>query len=358
MAHELAEINGRVAMFCTGKQEAAWHHLGQRTRAATTWQEAMTLAELDWPVSKHQLFGPDLTPVDAWGIFREEAGKGIFLGAVGAQYTPIQNRYAFEFVDTLLEAEKGAHYESAGALRGGKQIWCMARVPAADIWIDGTNDYHAGYLLFTTSHDGSTAATCKLTSIRVVCNNTLTMALSAANNSATAVLRVRHTKDAENRLEQIKGMLRGVAMDSKTLGEKLNSLAQRKMTRETFAGIFERLFPKNEDAATQTRRDNILGDVMRLYESNDRNAIPEIAGTAYNLLNAITEYYDHKSTVRLTDARKAEGLSEQGMRAEGALFGTGEARKAEALEIILAATEHNPINRIAGTGQHSAAGIL
>ena len=122
MAHNLMTRNGSTAMFCTGDRDAAWHKLGQRTPNAVTWQEAMRLADLSWPVSKQVLFDSNGKPVSAWGIFRED--DSAFLGAVGERYTPIQNKDAFEFVDVLMEATNGAHYDSAGALGNGERIWC------------------------------------------------------------------------------------------------------------------------------------------------------------------------------------------------------------------------------------------
>jgi len=179
MAHNLMTRNGSTAMFCTGDRDAAWHKLGQRTPNAVTWQEAMRLADLSWPVSKQVLFDSNGKPVSAWGIFRED--DSAFLGAVGERYTPIQNKDAFEFVDVLMEATNGAHYDSAGALGNGERIWCSAKVPFDFEPVPG--DKTETYLMFTTSHDGSASAVCKLTTVRVVCQNTLSQAIGSAGLS-------------------------------------------------------------------------------------------------------------------------------------------------------------------------------
>src|SRR5579864_4686782 len=128
MAHNIWNQNGRDSMFCVGGREAAWHKLGARTPDAVSWEQAMELANLNWQVKKMQLSGP-FGLVDAYGIFRDT--DNAFLGSVGDVYSPIQNKVAFEFVDTLIEAA-GSHYESAGALGRGERIWCLARVPEAD----------------------------------------------------------------------------------------------------------------------------------------------------------------------------------------------------------------------------------
>ena len=338
MAHNLyTDRSGRTAMFCTGNRKAAWHELGQRTDGAVRWEDAMKLAGLDWTCDKQQLFiplGDGFAPVPTWGIVRQS--DNAYLGTVGAQYQIIQNKYAFDFVDSLLEAENGSHYESAGALGNGERIWCLAKVPHT-ITVAG-EDKSEVYLLFTTSHDGSMAATAKMSTVRVVCQNTLNMALSA-NGS---MVRVKHTRDAERRFEQAKRLMEGVGVDAKRLEDKLNLLALRRMTKESMVSIMDRLFPASKDAeAITTRRENVLADILRLYESNDRNTFPQIRGTAYNLLNAVTEYTDHERTARITEGRKDYSLAQA--RAENALVGTGDKLKQEALEVIMQVTAGNPM---------------
>ena len=338
MAHNIwKDANGVNAMFCVGDRKAAWHELGQRTENAVTWSEAQKLAGLDWTVTKEQLYLPvngDFVHVPTWGIVR--SSDGAYLGTVGAQYQIIQNVEAFDFVDTLLEAESGSHYESAGALGNGERIWCLARVPHT-ITVAG-EDKSEVFLLFTTSHDGSMAATAKMSTVRVVCQNTLNMALSANG----AMVRVKHTRDAQRKMDHARRLMEGVGVDAKKLEEKLNLLAARRMTRESMTAIFDRLFPKPKEAdQNTTRRENVLADVLRLYESNDKNAFPQIRGTAYNLLNAITEYTDHERTARITDGRKGYSVSQA--RAENALVGTGDKLKQDALEYILESTVGAPL---------------
>jgi phage/plasmid-like protein (TIGR03299 family) len=159
-------------------------------------------------------------------MFRTDTGA--FLGSAGDRYTPIQNKMAFEFVDALLAVEEGAHYESAGALGNGEKIWCLARIPR-DITIAGTDDSSLSYLMFCTSHDGSLAAQAKITSVRVVCNNTLTSAV----NGNGSMLRVKHTKQAQDRLDAARKLMNKAVTGIKDLEEKLNLLALRKMTRES-----------------------------------------------------------------------------------------------------------------------------
>lgn len=293
MSHNLATINGRTAMMYNARGGKPWHGLGTAIDGAATWQQAVQMAGLDWTVSKRSLYNSIGVRVDAWGTFRDT--DDVFLGVVGSGYTPIQHADAFGFMDTLMEAENGAHYESAGALGRGEKFWGLARVPY-DFRINGYDDKHETYLLFASSHDGSMAATAKLTTVRVVCNNTLNVALGTGAESA---IRIKHTAHSPDRLAAAKKLLSGAAQSASTLRGKLEELA-------------------------------------RLFESNDGNAIPEIRGTAYNLLNACTEWCDHHRSVRVTDDRK--GMSVDTIRKQSAMF-EYDSWKDKAIDAILTATE-------------------
>lgn len=341
MAHNIYNDGTKDCMFVVGNRDAAWHRLGQRTPNAVNWEQAMKLAGLDWKVLKQQNYARQPiapytpVPVQGWTVFR--SSDNAELGQVGPDYVVKQNEDCFKFVDTLLEANGGAHYDSAGALGNGARIWCAVRVPKADINVLG-EDKQETYLVFTTSHDGSMSHTVKLTCVRVVCQNTL----QASLNDAGAMLRVKHTRNADARLADASRLMTGVVQDAKQLETKLNTLARRRMTRESMVTVLNRLFPQAADAAVnQTRRSNMLADVLSLYESNDRDAIPAIRGTAYNLLNAITEYTDHIRTARITDA-KPDGYTLAQARAESAVSGSGDKLKTQALAVIDECTESSP----------------
>jgi len=216
----------------------------------------------------------------------------------------------------------------------------MARIPEA-IRIIGTKDESRLFLLAATGHDGSMAFTYKLVAERVVCENTLTMALGEAGS----VVRVKHTKNAADRMNAAVRYMAQVTNAASSLSDKFNALAQRKMTRESYDAVMDRLFPKTEDA-NQTRRQGLIESIMGLYESNDKDAIPEIRGTAYNLLNAITEHTDHFRTSRITEGRKADGYTVDQARAENALFGTGDKLKGMALDALLDLTAKNPASSL------------
>lgn len=329
MSHNIYNDGTKDCMFVVGKREDAWHMLGQRCDSAVSWEQAVQLAGLNWRVAKQRNYARNplgkVVETDSYTIFRDSDNAQ--LGTVGPEFTIKQNEDCFRFVDTLLEANGGSHYDSAGALDNGAKIWCSVRVPKADIAVGA--DRHESYLMFATAHDGSMAHTVKLTTVRVVCQNTLNSALSGAGE----MFRVKHTKSADVRLNRAKELMTGVTMDAVRLQDKLRTLAQRKMTRESMVTVLNRLFPApKEDNANTTRRENVLTEVLGLYASNDSGAFPEIAGSAYNLLNAVTEYTDHFRSARITDSRK--GMSVEQARAENAVSGTGDRLKSTALAVI------------------------
>jgi phage/plasmid-like protein (TIGR03299 family) len=337
MAHNIANIDGKDAMFTVGNREAAWHLLGQRTSDTVSWDIAMAEAGLDWQVKTADLFSRDtkgaVTKIHGHKSIWRDTNEPACLGVVGDGYTPIQNRHAFHFVDGLLEAMDGAHYESAGALGNGERIWCLAKLPV-DIRIANTDDVSKSYLLFTNSHDGTSAGIAKLTSVRVVCQNTLSAALSDGGK----VLRFKHTRNVHERMNEAREIMRGINSDVRLFNMRLNNLAAKRMTRTSMVAILDKLFPAPKVEASQTRRNNTVAQVLELFAKNDNDAIPEIRGSAYNMLNAVTEFTDHFRTVRNGD----DGRDKQHARAEAALFGTGEKLKESAVAVIEAETKDNP----------------
>lgn len=344
MAHNIARIEGQDAMFCVGDRQAAWHGLGQRTQDAATWQDAMILAKLDWPVELKDMFARNpvtqqVTQVAGYkSVWRAGTKEQAQLGIVGDDYHVIQNAQAFDFVDSLLQAHSGAHYESAGALGAGESIWVLARIPGADFTIPGTQDQHKGYLLVATGHAGNMSYLYKLVSTRVVCQNTLTAALGESG----AMGRIRHTKSADDRLAMAKKVMPGIVVTAQRLGEKLARLAQRRMTKESMISVLNKLFPENKEAESSSKRNNIVTQVLQLFADADGGKVPEVKGTAYQLLNAVTEYTDHFRTARVTAGRAAQGVTVQTARAENAIFGTGDQLKAHALAVIDEETKDCP----------------
>lgn len=328
MAHELEQNHkGEYEMFVAGPP--AWHRLGTNVEKAVTWKDAMKLAGLDWYVQKHQLqyAGKD---VDAWGTFRADSGK--FLGVVGPDYQPIQNVKGFEFTNTLLRSHD-VKYESAGAIGGGAKIWLLARIPK-DIRIAGTDDITKNYFLFTNPHDGSRAAIARTCNTRVVCNNTLQMAMREKGD----VIRIRHTKSTEEQMKAAQDLMDQTFAQLTDLDSLLNVLAKTQLDMNSIQGIIKKVY---RDIENNVQEQNKARSVLEIFEDNDQNAFPSVRGTAYNLLNAFTKYEDHFSTARKT----AQETDEQA-RARKAMFGIGDVLKFQVLTAITQTIHENGLAKI------------
>lgn len=344
----IAERMGRGQDTYAGRLDG-WHKLGEVSGKFQTWREMIAAAKADFAVVKSQLDYQGV-PVDAWGTFRVEQAdmqenvatiqrdKMRFLGTVGQDYNVIQHTSGFEVLDALVGQIDGAHYETMGTLDYGKVVWGQVD---PNISIRVGDDESSVLLSFHTSHDGSKAFDIYESLLRHVCRNTLRAgSLRRLANS----LRVRHTKNAQVRIEDLKteiGEIRNVAM---SMQDRLQFLVKRRVTRESLVSVMDRLFPKTQKddgvEASSTRRDNILADILVLYEKNDGDVFPEQRGTGYNLLNAITEYTDHF---------RASTSNGKG-RAESSIFGSGAKLKQDALGVVLDEMKNAPEVLMRGAG--------
>lgn len=329
MSHNISTQNSISEVFVAGKP--AWHRLGTQVNNTVKWEQAMKYAHLNWTVSKHQLQlkGKD---VPSWGIVRDDNNK--YLSTVGPEFTPIQNKECFSFVDNLLDIDNNAYYESAGALNDGQTIWCMAKL-SKDINIG--DDKLINYLLFVDYRVQGKSAIVKLCNTRVVCNNTLNVALKEKQDT----LRLRHSRNISERMREAKYLIQNADLEIKSLSEKLKFLAKKKVNKRDVGKVLKYIFPNIEESKVQQ---NKAITIVENFENNDGDVFKEQRGTAYNLLNAVTNYVDHSATVRVQDngelVIEREQLREQ-KRAESALFGQGDQLKAKTLDFILDTVEFN-----------------
>lgn len=209
MAHNINfnEQTGKHSFFST--KEKAWHGLGQIVEAYPTSAEALKFAGLDYSVEKRKLFTydnknhlvneeleikiPEIEVPDFYATIRTDTETA--LGVVGKDYEVVQNIDAFSFFDAIVGGD-GILYETAGALGKGERIFITAKLP--DYIKVGKDDLIEQYLFLTTSHDGSGSITAAFTPVRIVCNNTLNAALRKQSNA----IKIRHTANAKERLEE------------------------------------------------------------------------------------------------------------------------------------------------------------
>src|SRR5579871_4073541 len=195
MSHEVEKRNGKAQMMYVG--EVPWHGLGTRFETAPSLAEAIVAAGLNWEVQKVALQTVGLNlDVPAMAMQRKSDNK--ILGVVGKEWHPLQNSEAFEFFTPFVD-EKQAEINTAGSLRGGQRIFVLAKIKRDPMEIV-PGDAVEKYILLSNSHDGSQAVRVGFTPIRVVCANTLAMAIG---DGASQLIRLRHTKNLNDSLNSV-----------------------------------------------------------------------------------------------------------------------------------------------------------
>jgi phage/plasmid-like protein (TIGR03299 family) len=297
MAHDL-EISetGNVAFALRG--EPAWHNLANKVFGD---DEHVTTAEMlksaflsDWNVRLEEVPLPEgyRTTKDSFMVVRTnpfDNGNDV-LSVVGERYHTYQNEQLFQFGDNLLDG--GGAWESAGSIRDGRTVFGSLKLDR-EMTLDasGRADVTKTYLLVTTSHDGSSAIQAMTTPVRVVCQNTLNMALGSAKQS----FKVRHTATAEGRVDQAKvalGLANAYIDEFEIMAQEL---IQTEITNQQWGEIIKSLYPEPDRATTGkasiTKYDTKIDLLHDLYSQSPTQL--NIKGTAWGALNALTERVDY-----------------------------------------------------------------
>lgn len=229
-----------------------------------------------------------VVPEDRWG--KEKCPT---FGIVGANYRPLQNHECFEFFDPIV-GEGEAIYHTAGALDDGRRIWLLAKLPE-DIKVVGKDIAHK-YLLLSNSHDGSGSVQIKFTPVRVVCHNTLTMALS----EGSASLRIHHTRNMKDRLETARQNLNLIKTCYTSIETDFQNMVKTKIDDARLARYINLVFP---DPKTKEQRDHdrVAKDRARasvLFKRGKGNDMPGVEGSLWAAYNGITEMVDHGKNKR------------------------------------------------------------
>lgn len=284
-------------------REPAWHRLGIVKDTWFTAEEALTEAMLGYHVDKFPVFaqvkGEDgkvamvLDPDHEATVRRHpETGEWQVLGIVTPDYKTFQNVQAFRFMDEVVGNIGGSHYETAGALRGGRQLFLSVSTESADIILDpkGRNDRIKTYILCYTSHDGSLALSAVVTPTRVVCANTLAMAITTAEGKRSlGRWTTRHIGDIGGRAQQAKDVLGIYHSHTEILATQARKMIQTKMTNSTFTRVIEDLFIVETSSITEKDRET-MGKVRGLYELSPTNT--NITGTVWGGLQSVIEFAD------------------------------------------------------------------
>lgn len=296
-------------------KEKAWHGLGQIVQDYPTSAEALKFAGLDYEVVKQDIYttryNADGQPMDFshrikshYATMRPDTGD--VLGIVGKDYEIIQNRDAFSFFDAIVGGD-GIQYETAGALGKGERIFITAKLPS---YIKvGKDDLIEQYLFLTTSHDGYGSITAAFTPVRIVCNNTLNAALRNQTNS----IKIRHTANAKDRLEQAHKVMGISNQLSGQLEEIFNSWTRVKITDPELQKLIQRAMVPNKEVLDNIEKGqfdelstcftNMCNSVFEYAMSSPTQQTETARGTLFGAYNAITGYFQNVRSYKDSEAK-------------------------------------------------------
>jgi phage/plasmid-like protein (TIGR03299 family) len=273
--------------------DTPWHGLGQELDHPATSAEAITKAGLDWDVVKQPLYVKTDQGYrrieDKFMMMRAdqlESGPGF--GIVSSDYTPLQNLEAFNFFDDIV-GQGAAIYRTAGALGQGERVWILAKLPDT-IRVIG-DDICDKYLLLSNSHDGQSSVQMKFTPIRVVCQNTLTMAL---NQGPT--VRVSHTRNMQTRMGQARELLGIIKERFDEIAQVYQTMAEVKLDKERLEQYYRIVFPDPRNPTNETTLKRVIQnrETAELYYRNGRgNQDNGVTDTLWAAYNGVTEMVDY-----------------------------------------------------------------
>lgn len=275
-------------MFYT--RETPWHGLGTRVMEAPSSKEALYLSGLDWNVEQEPIYTETGNWIRGFKANIRNTDQKV-LGVVTDRYRVIQNEEAFAFTDELLG--EGIRYETAGSLQGGRKVWLLAHLPHEYI-IAG--ERISPYLLFSNTHDGSGAIRAAVTPIRVVCNNTLNLALNTAKRSWSTI----HTGDIRSKLEEAKNTLFMANAYMDELGREFENLRKKKLTEKQVMEYIGLLIPLDENGTSQQKKNVIRlqnNMKMRYFDAPD---LQDVGHNAYRFINAVSDFATHAEPLRKT----------------------------------------------------------
>jgi len=276
-------------MFYT--REKPWHRLGIHVCQALSSLEALEVSGLDWKVIQKPILTEDGISVEGYKANVRDFDNKI-LGVVTDRYKVVQNSEAFAFTDGLLGS--GVRYETAGSLQEGRKIWMLAKLPNEYIML---GDRISPYMVFSNAHDGSGAIRVAMTPIRVVCQNTLNLALSTATRSWSTI----HTGDIRNKLEDAKQTLFMAERYMDSLGKEFENLSKIKLSDSKVIEYINQLLPLDEDNTSpiQERNINKLREdmKMRYFDAPD---LSDVGRNGYRFVNAVSDFATHSKPLRET----------------------------------------------------------
>lgn len=276
-------------------KERPWHGIGTVVDTAPTSADAIKIAKLDWKIEQVPVMANGQVIPNYFANIRNDMNMP--LGIVKGRYKVIQNTEAFDFVDGIIEnKDVECRYETAGSLFNGRKIFLLVRLPNKELLGDEVENY----LFFTNSHDGSSALTAGITNVRVVCNNTLQMAIKGAQRTWSC----RHTDSIFDKKAQAQEAL-GLAvtyMDS--MDEIAEELATKKINEEKF---FRKLFEKNPTNLCEKNKEQAIERMHIIF--NEKDDLQNFRGSAWGMYNAVADFVSNTTPFRNTATYKENKMN-------------------------------------------------
>lgn len=312
-------------------QKKAWHGLGQVVEDYPTSAEALQFAGLDFTVTKqpnHHVLATGNSIVSNNSFFTYRTDTEDVLGdKLGPEYQVIQNVDAFSFFDSIVEGE-GIMYETCGALGKGERIFICAKLP--DYIKVGKEDLIEKYLFLTTSHDGMGSITAAFTPTRIVCNNTLNIAL----NNCTNTVKIRHTTNAKDRLNEAHKVMGITNRLTTELNEIFNHWAKVRVTDSEVKKLIQlAMVPSKEvleniragkDDELSTCFKNICDNAFEYALVNPSQQLVTTKGTLFGAYNTISGYFQNVRQYKNEEAKF-----------KSIMYGTGQMRTQKAFDLCV-----------------------
>ena len=274
-------------------REKPWHYEMTRDKTkliqnAPTSAEALRLAGLDWTIKGKPVYDENCEEIKGFKA-NTRSSDGSVLGIVSDKYKIVQNQDAFDFTDSLIG--EGLSYETAGSLRGGRTIWLLGKMPDRFI----LDDKFEPYIVFTNTHDGTGAVRCAMTPIRVVCQNTLNLALNSADRSWSMI----HRGDINTKLEEARQTLQLADKYLIRLDEEADRLANQPMTEGQMHDALDKMIPVNDDASDRQKKtiQEAKNEIIICTLAPD---LVKFVNTKWGFVNAVSDYVGHSIPSRKT----------------------------------------------------------
>ena len=302
-----------VEWMFSGNGVTPWHGIGEIVKGTLSSEEAIKVAKLDWDVIPKPIFDEFGREIPGYKV-NQRSSDNKNLGIVTNKYKIVQNKEAFAFTDALLG--EGVQYESAGSLASGKRVWLLARMENTTIAEENIDPY----LVFTNSHDGTGAVRVAITPVRVVCQNTLNLALQNASRHWSCA----HKGDIQGKLEEARFTLQNAEAYMEALEEEFGELKRKKVTEKQVRDMTDKLLEIefNNLFVKAIKQGNIIDLKERMKQQKYEEKLnrkkadildiyfnkPDLRGTeqsAFRFVNAVSDYAthttDHKNTKNYQD---------------------------------------------------------